>query len=137
MIGAKTIAALASGLLFGLGLAISQMVNPRKVLNFLDVTGSWDPSLALVLGGALAVSFVAFRFVLGRGTPVLAQKFELPTRTEIDLHLIGGAVIFGIGWGLIGLCPGPAIASLAYGNLESVWFVIALAVGLGGARLLR
>ncbi len=137
MIGAKPLAALAAGLLFGLGLAVSQMINPPKVLNFLDVTGAWDPSLALVLGGAVVVGFIAFRFILARETPVLAHRFELPTRTEIDLRLIGGAVIFGIGWGLIGLCPGPAIASLAYGNLESVWFVIALAIGLGGARLLR
>jgi len=135
--GARLLIALASGLIFGLGLAISEMVNPAKVLGFLDITGAWDPSLVFVLGGAVAVGFIAFRVILKRPAPAFAEKYDLPTKTAIDLRLIGGAVLFGIGWGLIGLCPGPAIASLAYGNLESVWFLIAMAAGLGGARLVR
>ncbi len=137
MSGARLLIALASGLIFGLGLAISEMVNPAKVLGFLDITGAWDPSLVFVLGGAVAVGFIAFRVILKRPAPAFAEKYDLPTKTAIDLRLIGGAVLFGIGWGLIGLCPGPAIASLAYGNLESVWFLIAMAAGLGGARLVR
>ncbi len=133
----KLVAALVGGLIFGLGLAISQMVNPEKVLGFLDFTGSWDPILAFVLGGALVVSFIAFRLVLKRDTPVFANRFSLPDKTDIDGGLIVGAVLFGIGWGLIGLCPGPAIASLAYGMEESLWFVGALLAGLGVARSIR
>ncbi len=130
----RLIVALAAGLIFGLGLAISEMVNPEKVLTFLDFTGAWDPSLVFVLGGAVVVSFIAFRFILKRDGPVFGNRFSLPDKTHIDGGLIVGAILFGIGWGLVGLCPGPAIAALAYGMEESVWFVAALLAGLGVAR---
>ncbi len=133
----RSIAALAGGLIFGLGLAISQMVNPQKVLGFLDFTGDWDPSLVFVLGGAVVVAFIAFRLVLKRDTPVFGARFSHPDKTRIDGPLIIGAVLFGVGWGLVGLCPGPAIAALAYGMEESVWFVAALLAGLGIARRLN
>ena len=126
----RLIVALIGGLVFGLGLAISEMVNPKKVLAFLDVSGAWDPSLAFVLGGALLVTAIDFRFILNRDAPVFADEFSLTDKTDIDGKLIGGAVLFGFGWGLVGLCPGPAIAGLAYGMAESLWFVIALLAGL-------
>jgi len=126
----RLIVALIGGLVFGLGLAISEMVNPKKVLAFLDVSGAWDPSLAFVLGGALLVTAIDFRFILNRDAPVFADEFSLTDKTDIDGKLIGGAVLFGFVWGLVGLCPGPAIAGLAYGMAESLWFVIALLAGL-------
>ena len=131
----RLIAALGCGLLFGLGLAVSQLVNPAKVLGFLDVAGAWDPSLALVLAGAVAVALIAYRFILKLPRPALAERFAMPLSTAIDGRLIGGAVLFGVGWGLIGLCPGPAVASLAYGMGESVYFVVSMLVGMGLARL--
>src|SRR5512145_2928214 len=103
------LSAFASGLLFGLGLIVSQMVNPAKVVGFLDVFGTWDPSLALVMGGAVAVSALGTVLARRRGVPVLASRQEIPTRRDLDPRLIGGAALFGIGWGLIGLCPGPAL----------------------------
>jgi uncharacterized membrane protein YedE/YeeE len=127
--------ALLSGVIFGLGLAVSQMVNPAKVLAFLDVAGNWDPSLALVMAGALVVTGIGYRLAMQRPRPVLAERFSLPTKTALDARLIGGAALFGVGWGLIGLCPGPAIASLAYGLPESMYFTVALFVGLWVARL--
>ena len=132
----RLLAAALSGLLFGLGLAVSQMVNPAKVLAFLDVAGAWDPSLILVMAGAVAVTALAYRLVLARPRPVLAAAFALPAKTAIDGRLIAGAVLFGAGWGLVGLCPGPAIASLAYGEPVSLIFLAALFVGLGLARRL-
>lgn len=100
-----------SGLLFGLGLAVSGMINPAKVLNFLDLAGSWDPSLALVMASALAVTAIGYRLVLRRETPVFEARFQLPTATRLDARLLGGAALFGVGWGLAGLCPGPAITA--------------------------
>ena len=105
------LAALLSGLLFGAGLTISQMVNPAKVAGFLDVAGDWDPSLALVMGGALTVTAICYRLTMRRGAPLLASDFRLPTAEDVDARLIGGAALFGVGWGLAGFCPGPAIAS--------------------------
>jgi len=133
----KNIAALAAGLLFGIGLAVSEMVNPAKVLGFLDITGNWDPSLAFVMGGALAVTVIAFRVILKQPHPVLDGEFRVPTAKDIDRRLISGAALFGIGWGMIGLCPGPAIASLAYGRTESAIFLIAMIVGLYADRFFR
>ncbi len=127
--------ALAAGLLFGLGLAVSQMANPAKVQAFLDVAGAWDPSLALVMLGAVAVTFVIYRFVLRRPRPVLENRFFVPVGEALDRRLIGGAAVFGIGWGLAGFCPGPAISSLTFGKPESFVFVAAMLVGLGLARL--
>ena len=130
----RNIVALAAGIVFGLGLAVSQMTNPEKVLSFLDVAGAWDPSLAFVMGGAVIVSMVMFRLVLKRPQPVFGHKFYLPTRESIDTRLVGGAAVFGIGWGLVGLCPGPAISSLAFGQTESFVFVAAMLVGSVAAR---
>lgn len=105
-------AALLSGILFGVGLALSGMTDRGRVLGFLDVTGAWDPTLVFVMGGAVLVTLVTFRFVLRRPRPVLESQFHLPSRTHLDAPLLGGAVLFGIGWGLAGYCPGPALASL-------------------------
>lgn len=124
------LAALAAGMLFGLGLAISQMANPAKVLGFLDLAGHWDPSLALVMGGALAVTLPGYRLVLRRPKPVLSASFGLPTSRTIDWRLIGGAAIFGVGWGLVGFCPGPAIVSVAWTLGGNLWFLAAMAAGM-------
>jgi uncharacterized membrane protein YedE/YeeE len=132
----RNLAALAAGLLFGLGLAVSQMVNPQKVQAFLDVTGDWDPSLALVMGGALAVTAIAFRLVLRRKTPVFGGSFALPAGGRIDRRLLAGAAIFGAGWGLAGYCPGPALAALSRPGVESIVFVIAMLAGSLLCRLL-
>ena len=106
----RIIIALLSGILFGLGLAISGMVNPTKVLNFFDVFGSFDASLALVMAGALPVTFIGYRLALKRHAPIFADRFRVPTSKELDGRLIWGSALFGLGWGLSGFCPGPAIA---------------------------
>jgi uncharacterized membrane protein YedE/YeeE len=124
------LAALLSGLLFGAGLTISQMVNPAKVAGFLDVAGDWDPSLALVMGGALTVTAICYRLTMRRGAPLLASDFRLPTAEDVDARLIGGAALFGVGWGLAGFCPGPAIASLAYGIWQTALFVLAMVAAM-------
>jgi len=130
----QTVWAILAGLLFGAGLAVSQMANPAKVLAFLDVgaipSGGWDPSLALVMAGALAVTFVGFRLARTRTKPLAGERFEWPTRTDIDARLVAGSAIFGIGWGLVGYCPGPAIASLAWGRSETIVFVLAMIAGM-------
>lgn len=120
---------LLCGLIFGAGLAISGMVNPAKVLGFLDVTGHWDPSLALVMAGGVAVFAVGFLLVKRTSHPVFAAKFEIPTRRDIDPRLVAGAVLFGIGWGLAGFCPGPALTSLAFGITKVYVFVAAMVAG--------
>ena len=132
---AHALGALLAGILFGLGLAVSQMINPAKVLGFLDIAGRWDPSLALVMAGALGVTALGYYFVLRRPAPLLAARFEVPTVHEIDRRLLAGAVVFGIGWGLVGFCPGPAIASLAYGVEESLIFAAAMLAGMALFRL--
>ncbi|MCH4813554.1 MULTISPECIES: DUF6691 family protein [Vreelandella] len=109
----KTLMGYLAGLLFGLGLAIGGMTDPTRVLNFLDVFGDWDPTLMFVLGGAVTTTFIGYRLVLRRSQPLFAQAFQLPTRRDLDGRLMGGAVLFGIGWGLSGYCPGPAFASFA------------------------
>jgi uncharacterized membrane protein YedE/YeeE len=126
-----------SGLIFGIGIAISGMANPAKVLNFFDVAGSWDPSLAFVMGGALIVTFIGYRFVLKRPSPTLAESFQLPTRRDLDLPLIGGSAVFGIGWGIAGFCPGGALPALGTGNANVFIFVAALLVGIIAAKLLQ
>ena len=126
----RLFASLAAGLIFGVGLALSQMINPERVLAFLDIAGRWDPTLALVLAGALIVAVPGFQLTLEWPMPLLADRFELPTkRSRFDARLIGGSVLFGIGWGLVGFCPGPAFASLAYGLGDSLLFVLAMVVG--------
>jgi uncharacterized membrane protein YedE/YeeE len=128
----------AIGLIFGLGLVISGMSNPAKVLNFLDLAairnGAWDPSLAFVMMGAVATAFVGFRLVLKRPRPVFAEAFQLPVRSDIDSRIVSGPAIFGIGWGLAGLCPGPAFVALCYGTSASILFVIAMFAGMAIAR---
>ncbi|MEZ5491215.1 MAG: YeeE/YedE family protein [Gammaproteobacteria bacterium] len=124
-----------SGLLFGLGLTVSAMVNPAKVIGFLDLAGNWDPSLALVMIGGLAITMPAFQLVLRRDRPLLEARFFLPTSKDVDRRLLGGAALFGVGWGLAGLCPGPALTSLVTLN-GSVWlFVIAMVGGMFFHRL--
>jgi uncharacterized membrane protein YedE/YeeE len=121
---------LFAGALFGLGLAVSGMVNPQKVIGFLDVTGNWDPTLAFVMGGALLVTIPAFRLVFKRPRPVLADEFELPTKKGLDVRLLGGSALFGVGWGLSGFCPGPAITALASGLAPVFAFVVAMVAGM-------
>ncbi|MBD0414313.1 DUF6691 family protein [Oryzicola mucosus] len=125
------------GLLFGTGLIVSGMANPAKVLNFLDLAGTWDPSLAFVMAGAVAVASVGFRFVLRRSRPLLASRFQLPTRKEIDPALFFGPALFGIGWGLGGLCPGPAFTALLLSAPGTLAFVPAMLAGIWAARLLK
>jgi uncharacterized protein len=121
--------ALLSGVLFGLGLGLSQMIDRDRVLGFLDVTGIWDPTLLFVLGGAVGVSIIAFRFVLRMPHPILAGSFQLPKRKDIDRTLIMGAAIFGVGWGIAGYCPGPGITALVLGLWNPVLFVVAMIAG--------
>ncbi len=128
------------GLIFGLGLILSGMSNPAKVLNFLDFaairTGTWDPSLAFVMAGAVAVTFIGFRLVLKRSQPIMAEKFHLPAREDIDARVIAGPLIFGIGWGLAGFCPGPAITALGFGTNAAVVYVVAMFAGMWLARFI-
>ena len=124
------IASLLSGLIFGAGLLISGMVQPTKVLGFLDVFGAWDPSLAVVMVAALAVSIPGFRLAKGNARPVFALQGFWPARNDIDRPLTVGAALFGIGWGLVGLCPGPALESLATLSPGVVVFVVAMAAGM-------
>ena len=119
-----------AGLFFGLGLVISQMVNPAKVLAFLDIFGSWDPSLALVMVAAVAVSAVGYAVARYRGRPFLAARLEIPTRRDLDPRLLTGAAIFGIGWGLVGLCPGPALTLLPLALPKALLFVVAMLAGM-------
>jgi uncharacterized membrane protein YedE/YeeE len=121
--------ALGAGFVFGTGLWVSGMANPKKVLGFLDVTGNWDASLMLVMAGAVAVTLIGFRVVLKWKKPVLAESFELPKKSDIDTPLVAGAAIFGIGWGIAGYCPGPALTALATLSTESIVFVAAMIVG--------
>ena len=126
----RTLVALFAGMLFGLGLAISGMTNPAKVVGFLDVAGGWDPTLAFVMGGALLVTVPAFRLILGRPRPILADGFALPTKSALDGRLLGGAALFGVGWGLSGFCPGPAVAALVTGLTPVFAFVAAMMAGM-------
>ena len=132
----KQIFALISGLIFGLGLIISGMANPAKVLNFLDLFGSWDPSLAFVMGGALVVAGIGYRLVWRRNAPLFAGRFQVPTGTEIDMKLVGGSALFGIGWGIAGFCPGAAIPALGTGRWEVLLFLAAVIVGFWLRRII-
>lgn len=134
------------GLIFGVGISISGMANPAKVLNFFDVAGTWDPSLILVMGAALAVAFLGYRLVLRRPAPLIDRRFHLPDNPRIDARLLGGSAVFGIGWGLSGFCPGGALPALGTGRIEVLAFVAALIGGiflakgliaLSGARAAR
>jgi uncharacterized membrane protein YedE/YeeE len=125
---------LLAGVVFGVGLTVAQMTNPAKVLGFLDVAGAWDASLLFVLEGAVLLSAAVFRWVLRKSAPVLDTNFHLPTSTVIDARLLTGAAIFGIGWGIAGYCPGPAVASLGLGNPEALWLLPSLLAGLAVQR---
>jgi uncharacterized protein len=121
---------LLAGLLFGIGLSISGMVNPAKVMGFLDFFGQWDPSLAFVMGGAVTVYAIGYRLVMKSAKPLFDETFQVPTRSDLDARLISGAVLFGAGWGLAGYCPGPAITGLAFGMTQTFIFFAAMAVGV-------
>ncbi len=127
---------LGIGLLFGLGLIVSGMINPAKVLNFLDVFGTWDPSLAFVMGGGVIVTFIGYRLVFQRSRPIFDSVFHVPTAKDIDSRIIVGPALFGIGWGLAGFCPGPAFTALGTGQTEAIMVVIAMVVGMVAARQL-
>ncbi len=124
------LAILISGLLFGAGVTISGMVNPMKILNFLDIFGPWDATLLFVMGAGLVVTSLGYQIIFRKSAPLFATSFKLPTSEDIDAKLLGGAALFGLGWGLSGFCPGPAIASLVFGRTESITFVTALAAGM-------
>jgi len=126
----QIITALAVGLIFGLGLILSGMTDPSKVIGFLDLTGHWDPSLAFVMGGAILVGVVAFRFAKGREKSLLGDVMRLPPARQIDRRLVLGSLAFGAGWGLAGYCPGPALVAVAQGGLQPLIFVIAMLVGM-------
>lgn len=134
MIGLAT---LISGLVFGLGLVVSGLINPAKVVAFLDVSGAWDPSLALTMATAVAVTGIGYRLAFARGAPVLTEKFQIPSAAGVDARLIGGAAIFGAGWGLVGFCPGPALAASGLGSVPALVFTAALLVGMATARQLN
>ncbi len=131
------LASIVCGLIFGAGLVISDMINPGRVLAFLDVAGSWDPSLAFVMGGALLPSALAYIIRSRRSAPLLDSRFYVPANTSIDWKLVAGEASFGFGWGLVGFCPGPAIAALSTGRREAVLFVAAMLVGMSAYRLSR
>jgi uncharacterized protein len=128
--GLFVVMSLVSGILFGMGLTLSDMINPQRVLGFLDVAGSWDPTLAFVMGGALLVTFPAFQLVRRFGKPLCATQFQIPTNRVIDKRLVSGAALFGIGWGLVGLCPGPAIAVLVTLQGDAFVFMASLVAGM-------
>lgn len=125
------------GLVFGLGIVISGMGNPAKVLNFFDFFGNWDPSLLLVMGSALTVTFIGYRFVLRRPAPKFDVQFHLPTRREVDVPLIAGSAVFGIGWGIAGFCPGGAIPVLGTGETSAIIFVVAMIAGIAVSTWLK
>ena len=131
----KLFAALICGALFGAGLVVSDMINPARVLGFLDVAGAWDPSLALVMGGALIPSGLAYLYRRRRDAPLLADRFHVPESRKVDSRLVAGAALFGMGWGLVGLCPGPALAGLVTGRWPVVLFVAAMLAGMAIFRL--
>jgi uncharacterized protein len=133
----RILSALLVGLVFGVGIAISGMINPAKVLNFFDVAGTWDPSLIFVMGGALVTTFIGYRVVLKRPAPLVEAQFKLPTNTAIDARLIGGSAVFGLGWGIAGFCPGAAIPALGSGKYEVLAFVAALLAGIWVARFIQ
>ena len=132
----RLVAAYLIGLVFGIGISISGMANPAKVLNFFDIAGTWDPSLIVVMGGALLVTAIGYQLVLRKPAPIMAARFDLPTSRALDARLVGGAVVFGIGWGISGFCPGGALPALGTGRTEVFVFVAALLAGIFAARAL-
>lgn len=134
----KLLSAFLIGGVFGVGIAISGMINPAKVLNFFDIAGTWDPSLAFVMGGAVVMAFVGFRLIFGtRARPIFENSFALPTRGDIDATLLGGAAVFGVGWGIVGFCPGGAVPALGLLQSETVIFLAAMIAGMIVARMVQ
>ncbi|MEW4983831.1 MAG: YeeE/YedE family protein [Cycloclasticus sp.] len=126
----KVLSALLAGIVFGVGITLSGMVDPNKVVNFLDITGNWDPSLMFVLGGAVITTTIGYRFVFAQGKPLFEEDFHLPTLLKIDRKLLFGSVLFGVGWGLIGYCPGPAVASVGFRPEEPLIVVVSMLAGI-------
>lgn len=133
----KVITAYAIGLIFGIGIMISGMADPAKVLNFFDIAGTWDPSLAFVMGGAVIVAAIGYFFVLKRPMPVFDTQFHLPVVREINLPLVAGSATFGVGWGIAGFCPGGAIPAIGTGRIEVILFMVALIAGILTANFIR
>ena len=133
----KLIALYLIGVIFGVGISISGMANPSKVLNFFDIAGSWDPSLMLVMGGALVTTFIGYKLVFGRAAPIFEGSFSLPSARSIDAKLVGGSAVFGIGWGIAGFCPGGALPALGTGRWEVFAFIGALVAGILLAKKLQ
>ena len=133
----KNILTFACGLLFGLGLIVSGMANPAKVQNFLDVFGTWDPSLVFVMGGAILVTMPGYWFIRRRTAPLFADSFQFPTRNDLDTRLIAGAATFGVGWGMSGYCPGPAVTAVSVGNSSTLVFVLAMLIGMSLAKIVQ
>lgn len=131
------VTSLLAGLVFGFGLILSGMANPAKVLGFLDLAGRWDPSLALVMAGAIAVSFFAFAIARTRTLSFLGAEMKLPTARHIDRRLVMGSLLFGVGWGVAGFCPGPVLVALGMGESKAAVFVVAMLAGMGGFELLE
>jgi uncharacterized protein len=132
-----SLSAFVAGLVFGFGLIVAGMVNPAKILGFLDLAGQWDPSLALVMAGAIAVGLVAFALARRRTMSALGLAMQLPSASTLDARLVGGSLVFGIGWGLAGLCPGPAIVALGAGYAKAAVFVVAMLLGMGVFELIQ
>ncbi|QDY99114.1 YeeE/YedE family protein [Nitratireductor mangrovi] len=134
----KLLSAFIIGAIFGLGIALSGMANPAKVLNFFDIAGTWDPSLAFVMGGALVTTAIGYRLVFGaRQRPLFEKSFGLPTSRAIDLPLVGGSALFGVGWGIAGFCPGGAVPALGLGHPETPVFLAAMIAGIALARWIK
>jgi hypothetical protein len=129
-----TVVAFVVGLVFGIGLIVAGMTNPARIVGFLDIFGRWDPSLAFVMIGAIPVAFVGFRIAGSRAAPLVADAFHMPTATAVDWRLAGGAAIFGVGWGLGGFCPGPAITAIGFGLVQPLIFVAAMLAGMALVR---
>lgn len=126
----RLLAAYCIGMLFGLGILLSGMANPAKVINFFDVAGSWDPSLAFVMGGAVVTTFLGYRWVFRRDAPVLGARFSLPGRSDLTPRLMAGSALFGIGWGIAGFCPGGALPALGTGQLPVIYYAASLVTGI-------
>lgn len=133
----RLVSAYLIGLVFGVGIAISGMANPAKVLNFFDLAGAWDPSLIFVMGGAVVTTFIGYKLVFGRAAPVFESRFQVPTNRAIDARLVGGSAVFGIGWGIAGFCPGGALPALGTGRWEVFAFTTALLAGVFLAKFLQ
>jgi uncharacterized membrane protein YedE/YeeE len=133
----RLLATFVSGLVFGLGLVVSGLINPAKVQAFLDIAGAWDPSLAVTMAVAVGTTALGYRLAFAAGTPALGGSFHLPSQSRIDSRLLVGAAVFGMGWGLVGFCPGPAISALALGSRQTITFVLAMLVGMAIARAVQ